>query len=221
MKTVVITGASRGIGFTTTKKFLDSGYRVVGTSTSGKIDIESLNLIKIKLDISSPDDIGLAVEEIKKLGIKVDILINNSGVLLDFDDEKPNLDKMRKTLEVNLFGLIDFTEQLMLLINQEGGHIVNVSSMSGSFSEEVNDGYAPAYRISKAALNMYTYTRSRSLKEQNIILSSIDPGWVKTEMGGKEARREPEEVAEDIYNLATRANVESGQFWFKGEKRSW
>ena len=93
--------------------------------------------------------------------------------------------------------------------------------MSGSFSENMNDGYAPAYRISKAALNMYTHTRSKSLKEQNIILSSIDPGWVKTDMGGKEAQREPEEAAEDIYNLAIRDDIETGQFWRQGKKRSW
>lgn len=96
-----------------------------------------------------------------------------------------------------------------------------MSSSAGSLarSKEPDDDEYPAYRISKTALNMYTRTLAVRLNGM-VTVSSVHPGWVKTDMGGSDADREPEEAAEDIFKLAN-SHVETGQFWFKGEKFPW
>jgi NAD(P)-dependent dehydrogenase (short-subunit alcohol dehydrogenase family) len=81
--------------------------------------------------------------------------------------------------------------------------------------------YYPCYKISKCALNMYTRTLASRLNEDKITVSSVHPGWVRTEMGGEDADMSPEEAAAHIYELAIKPPKESGQFWFKGEKMSW
>lgn len=125
---------------------------------------------------------------------------------------------LRKTLEANLIGTIDVTEQVLNHMNK-GGHIVNISSRAGSLgSEEYTLNY-PAYRISKAGLNMFTRILAVRL-EGEMIVSSVHPGWVKTNMGGDEADVTPKEAAEHIFKLAT-SKVESGHFWFMGEKYPW
>lgn len=222
MKTVVITGASKGIGLATAKKFLSEGWRVVGTYLNSPIPLEHENLVSFQYDQGSRESIQNAVDEVRKVGI-VDVLINNAGTLLDEDDTAVVNEKLRQTLEVNLIGLTDFTEQILSSITK-GGHIINLSSSAGSLSLPVeHDHYPyhyPSYKISKAALNMYTKTLASRLKSEGITVSSIHPGWVKTDMGGEGAQVEPEEVAEDIYKLAT-SEVETGQFWYKGSKYHW
>ncbi|MDO8429237.1 MAG: SDR family NAD(P)-dependent oxidoreductase [Candidatus Daviesbacteria bacterium] len=218
MKTVVITGASRGIGLATARKFLSEGYIVIGTSTTGKIDIEDPNFKAVKLDISDSQNIKNAALEIED---KVDILINNAGVNEeDWDIVDIDMDVLRKTLEINLFGLIDFTEHMLSKISPNG-QVINLSSRLGSFSQEGgNASDNPSYRISKAALNMYTKTLGARLENKGITVSSVHPGWVKTDMGGDDAPKAPEQAAEDIYKLATTEH-ESGQFWSEGQKYPW
>ncbi len=219
MKTVVITGVSRGIGLATAKKFLDEGWFVIGTSTRGKVDIESPNFKLVALDYLKPESIPATITKIKETKTKIDVLINNAGALFDTDDTTVDISKLRKTLEVNLIGTIDFTERLLPQI-QSGGQIINVGSMSAILNQPLDDMDAPAYRISKVAINMYTKHLAKRLGDRAITVSSIDPGWVKTDMGTKEAPRSPEEVAEEMFKLATTAH-ESGQFWRSGKKRSW
>jgi NAD(P)-dependent dehydrogenase (short-subunit alcohol dehydrogenase family) len=219
MKTVLITGASRGIGRATAEKFLAEGWFVIGTSTRGEIDISPLNFSFVKLDLSDRQSIKRAAADIRKLPKNIDVLVNNAGISEeDFGDTELTMDKLRKTLEVNIVGIADFTEQLLASGNHFK-HIINISSMSGSLTAE-NGGFLPAYKISKAALNMYTHILSGRLAPQGTIVSSIDPGWVKTDMGGDEAPREASDAADDIYTLAI-SKVESGQFWLNGKKRSW
>lgn len=224
MKTAVITGISKGIGKALAHKFLAGGYRVVGTSITGVVDFSHENLAVVKLDLRDPASIRACAKHIQTLSEHIDILINNAGVLLDEDETKVLADKLRDTLEVNLIGTIDFTEQVISQIDS-GGHIVNVSSTAGSL-ELVDDPVShfplhyPAYKISKAALNMYMRTLALRLKDVGIIVSSVHPGWVRTDMGGPEAEVSPEEAAEGIYNVAT-SHPETGQFWFRNERLPW
>ena len=218
MKTVLITGISRGIGKAVAQKFLNEGYFVIGTSMTGEVDFAHENLKVVQLDLTKSDSISACVSSVGN----IDILINNAGVLLDGEETIVITDLLRKTLEVNLIGTIDFTEKLVSKINN-GGHIVNISSSAGSLAEIETEshakGYYPAYKISKASLNMYARTIAMRLKD--IKVSSVNPGWVKTEMGGEDAPITPVEAAEHIFKIATDANIETGQFWFKGEKYKW
>jgi len=225
MKIIIITGASRGIGLATAKKFLAEGWRVVGTYLNKPPPINSQDFISIRFDQGNSESIRQTAEEIKKIAPNIDALVNNAAIILDRQDITVNLEKVRKTFEVDLFGLINFTEQLLPLMSA-GAHIVNIDSQYGSFSFPIDDQKATAYRLAKAALNMYTRTLAFRLEPQAIIVSSLDPGWVKTDMGygvatdTEKPDREPEQPAEEIYKLVTTV-TESGHFWRFGEKRQW
>src|SRR3989344_749036 len=219
-KVVFITGASRGIGKALAEKFLKEDYLVIGTSTTGKSVIKHQNVTFLKLDLSSSKSIENCLQKVISLGKKIDILINNAGVVyekLNCPIEDIDIAMLRKTLEINLIGTIDFTQRITSLINQ-GGQIINISSREGSLSQVkmYNDA---TYRISKAGLNMFTRLLALRWKEK-IIVSSVHPGWVKTDMGGPNADLDPQEAANDIFKLAN-SKVESGQFWFKGKIFPW
>ncbi|MFA6404741.1 MAG: SDR family NAD(P)-dependent oxidoreductase [Candidatus Paceibacterota bacterium] len=233
MKTVLITGINKGIGKALGDKFLNEGFAVIGTSRDGKSDYSQKNLKVFLLELTDHTSITNCVKDIQSsisqppYSGKIDILINNAGVLLDDEEKHVIVEKLRQTLEVNLFGTIDFTEQIIPMIT-ENGHIVNMSSQAGSLGDIENFTHShaplryPAYKISKTALNMYTRTLALRLKDENtsIVVSSVHPGWVKTDMGGDEAPVLPTEAAENIYNLAI-LRPETGQFWFNGNKFPW
>jgi len=222
MKNVLITGISKGIGKALAQKFLSEGYFVFGTSTDGKVDFTNENLSVHQLELTSEASIMRCSTEIINSDKKIDILMNNAGALFDEDDTTVVPEKLRKTLEVNLIGPIDLTERILPIMN-EGGHIVNTSSSAGSLTlvghESHFEGHYPSYKISKVAVNMYTRTLALRLKD-NITVSSVNPGWVKTDMGGQEADITPAEAAENIFKLAI-SRPETGQFWFNGEKMPW
>lgn len=219
MKNAVITGVSRGMGEKTAEKFLSEGWYVIGTSTSGKSSIQNDNFEIHKLNYLEPNSIDQFVQTIKDSGKKIDALLNSAGVYLD-DDEYPLTEKpLRNTLEVNLIGPILLTQKLLPLLN-DGGAIVNMSSQMGAISDLEDSEAAPAYRISKAGVNMFTRTLARHLESKHITVSSMDPGWVRTDMGGSSAPRDPKDPAREMYELAT-SKVDSGHFWRSGKKRTW
>ena len=226
MKTALITGIGRGIGKALAEKFLAEGYSVIGTTFNTQTVPSAPNLKTYSLDLSSPDSIKTCTDAIASSGAKIDILINNAGAMPDSEETSIVVDKLRKTLEVNLIGTIDFTERIVPSI--VGGHIINMSSQAGSLAEadilaDTHEPYHyPAYKISKCALNMYTRTLAVRMAHEKtgIIVSSVHPGWVKTDMGGSEAPTTPEEAATDIFKLAI-SKPETGQFWYKGEKYPW
>lgn len=227
MKTALITGVGRGIGKALAQKFLKEGWNVIGTSQSGKIDYEYKNLKVFGLEMTSNDSVEALIGELGKNGTKLDMLINNAGILVDNDDTKVTVDNLKKTMSVNLFGTIELTERMISKMNASS-HIINISSSAGSLTGATDlrtthyPYHYPAYKISKAALNMYTRTLATRLNNEgsSIIVSSVHPGWVKTDMGGDDAPITPEEAATDIYKLAI-SNPETGQFWYKGNKYPW
>ncbi len=224
MKTIFITGINKGIGRALAEKFLNENYFIIGTYHREKPDLENKNIYTCGLDLSSPQSIASCAEKIIGLKKKIDILINNAGVLLDEEETKVVTEKLRQTLEINLIGTIDLTEKLIPIMNR-GGHIINISSTAGSLekagkAESHYPYHYPSYKISKAALNMYTRTLALRLKECDVTVSSIHPGWVRTDMGGSEAPTSPKEAAESIYQIAT-SNPKTGEFWFKKENLPW
>lgn len=215
---VLITGISRGIGKALALKFLSEDSLVIGTSMDGTVDFSHENLKSIPLDLSNSVSIKDCVDTVKSVGLEIDILINNAGILVDDDgDPDINIDVLRKTLEVNLFGPIDFTQQLADIISPQG-HVINISSRQGSITNTENS-LIPSYKISKAGVNMFTRILAARFKDK-FIVSSVHPGAVKTAMARPDANMEPEEAAEYIYKLAI-SKPETGQFWFKDEKFPW
>ncbi len=219
MKTGIITGCSRGIGLATaTLLSAKAGYKIIGSSTTGEHPLPKPNFHCFKLDLSKSESILDFVRHTK--GHTIDFLINNAAVLLEkWDQTAIHPGQLRDTFEVNLFGTIELTE-LLLPRMAKGGHIINITSEWGSFSEKNFDAYQPHYKLSKAALNMYTKLLSHRLDKAAVTVSSLDPGWTQTDMGGREAPRDPGEVALDSQELLN-AKVKTGQFWHRGTIRDW
>lgn len=219
MKYGIVTGSSRGIGLATVNLLsLDESSQIIGSSTSGKHSLNRPNFKCLKLDLSDSKSISEFVDQIGN--IKIDFLINNAGILIEgWSDSAINMEQLKKTFDINVFGTIELTEKLLPKFSKHG-RIINVSSDWGSFSEQNFDAFQPHYKMSKAALNMYTRLLAQRLKDKQITVSSLDPGWVQTDMGGKIAPRLPKDVAIDILNLLSK-DVESGQFWHQGKVRQW
>lgn len=223
MKTVVITGVGKGIGKALAEKFIAEEYRVIGTTLTGEVSVTSVQAYS--LNLSDLRSVARAAGDILGIAESIDILINNAGVLLDENYTITDVELLRKTLEVNLIGTIAFTEALKERVVATDGHIVNISSTAGSLT--LADGsptshyprHYPAYKISKAAINMYTRTLAVDLAGKATV-SSVHPGWTKTDMGGEEADFTPEEAAEGIFTIAT-SKPETGQFWYKEKKLPW
>lgn len=222
MKTALITGVDKGIGHALMEKFLTEGFFVIGTFFSDRPEPHE-HLKDFALDLGKLESITSCVTAITNFGKSIDILINNAGILADEEEKQVVVEKLRKTLEVNLIGTIDFTQRLLPLMSEKA-HIVNISSTAGSLERVGKDshfmGHYPAYKISKAALNMYTRTLALELKDRGITVSSVHPGWTKTDMGGEEAELTPKQAADGIYKTAV-SHLESGGFWFVGERLPW
>jgi short-subunit dehydrogenase len=212
-KTILITGASKGIGFALANKFLEKGFKVIGTSRSGKIEgIENENFKVLKLDLSELNNIELLKNRIEKNGTKIEVLINNAGIGPDLDTNNPEKITFKQTFDVNVNGTTFLTELLIENINEKG-KIINISSKMGSIElcERID---SVAYRMSKTALNMYSKILSNRLSEK-IKVASIHPGWVRTtiaESNITEGRLSAEESANGIFNFVT-SDFKTGIFW--------
>jgi NAD(P)-dependent dehydrogenase (short-subunit alcohol dehydrogenase family) len=210
-KTILITGTSQGIGHALTKLLLINGYSVIGTSTTGIDNINANSYKSYSLDLSNLDSIAAFKNNIQTANIKVDILINNAGIGPDLDFELPEAISFQKTFNVNVTGTTFFTEQMLQHLNI-GGKIVNISSKMGSVDVcEKSDSVA--YRMSKAALNMYTKILSNRLAGKQLV-ASVHPGWVRTNIAKSNVngRLSPEESAQKIFQFIT-SDFKSGIFW--------
>lgn len=211
-QTVIITGASKGIGLALSKSLLNKDYYVIGSSRKGYIkSISHQNFESFQLDLSKKESISQFVNKLKAKKIRIDLLINNAGIGPDLDKKELIEKFFDETFEVNVKGLVFLTESILPII-KKGGKILNVSSKMGSIDYcQLFD--SPAYRMSKSALNMYTKILSNRLI--NIIkVAAIHPGWVQTTISESNvnARLTSEESADKIIQyIETR--FENGDFW--------
>nr|WP_315196639.1 SDR family NAD(P)-dependent oxidoreductase [uncultured Flavobacterium sp.] len=212
-KTVLITGASKGIGFALANKFLENGFKVIGTSRSGEIGgIENDNFEILQLDLSELKNIELLVNDLILKRTKIDILINNAGIGPDLDFTEPEAITFKQTFDVNVTGTTFLTESLIENMNEEG-KIINISSKMGSI-ELCERMDSVAYRMSKTALNMYTKIISNRLSGK-IKVASIHPGWVRTTIAKNNitmGRLSPEQSANGIYDFVI-SEFRTGIFW--------
>tara|TARA_B110000046_G_C12958912_1_gene383576 strand:- start:141 stop:815 length:675 start_codon:yes stop_codon:yes gene_type:complete len=212
-KTVLITGASKGIGYALTEKLLNENFFVIGTSKDGKIkDFVGRDFYALKLDLSNPVSIENAHRNIFEKFERIDVLINNAGIGPDLDTYKPEITSFNNTFNVNVSGTVFFTEPLIKLIHGKG-MILNVSSKMGSLEGcKLTDSVA--YRMSKSALNMYTKVLTNKLNDE-IKVAAIHPGWVKTtiiESNIKNGRLTPRQSAENMFRFIE-SNFRNGIFW--------
>lgn len=214
-RVAVVTGANRGIGFETCRQLAKKKFQVILTSrdeSKGKASIEqlqqeSLDVLYHQLNVTDPESIAQLAKFIREKFGRLDVLVNNAGVYLDPSGEegsvfKAKIDTLRATMETNVHGPLMLCQALVPLMKEHNyGRVVNVSSGAGQLSD-MHSGY-PSYRISKTALNALTRILADELKGTNVLVNSVCPGWVKTDMGGANAPRTPEQGADTIVWLAT------------------
>lgn len=210
IKKVLVTGASNGIGLDLTKKLLAEGAEVIAITRSGKVaDYIHPKLTVFQADISNAESINKVAQQIEAAGIRIDVLVNNAGVGLDLGDELPTADLMNATFATNTTGTVLFTEALLNSLNN-GGQIVFLSTAMALLRNAAPN--APAYRMSKAAINMYAVMLSQRLAERKIRVTPLHPGWVQTRMGGDTAPVTIEQSVNGIFKAITE-NTETGKFW--------
>jgi NAD(P)-dependent dehydrogenase (short-subunit alcohol dehydrogenase family) len=209
-KTILVTGASNGIGLALTQKLLSEGFQVIAVTRSGEVpDSSAENLTVLKGDISNEESIKAVAGMLEEKGITLDYLVNNAGVGVDLSDEIPTAEKMKISFDTNTIGTVLFTEAMLPFINK-GGHIVFLSTAM-ALIRNVGPS-APAYRMSKAALNVYAVMLSERLASEDIRVTPLHPGWVQTRMGGETA---PVTIADSVNGIykAILENTETGKFW--------
>jgi NAD(P)-dependent dehydrogenase (short-subunit alcohol dehydrogenase family) len=210
LKNILVTGAGNGIGLGLTKKLLSEGAAVIAITRSG--DIENFShpeLTVIKCDISSEESIKIAAERFKSLGVELDCLINNAGVGLDLGDNIPTAALMNATFATNTTGTVLFTEAFMDFV-KDGGQIIFLSTAMALLRNIAPN--APAYRMSKAAINVYSVMLSQRLAAKRVRVTPLHPGWVQTRMGGETAPVTLEQSVNGIYK-AVKDNTTTGKFW--------
>ena len=218
MKTVVVTGASRGIGKALVQEFLKRGDFVVGTSRTGDDSIKHPNFVMVPMELTDPRSREACARMIVSFGKKIDVLINNAGIFHPKDEQVAvDVTTLQETLVANLYGPVVLSERLLAAM-AHGGHIVNISSRRGSL-DYTKEHFYPCYSISKAGLNMYT--RKLAARERGrLIVSAVHPGFVRTDMNEGEGDISAEEAARHIVRL-THSGLETGQFWYEGKNFPW
>ena len=223
----LVTGANKGIGFEVVRQLAREGFRVflgARNAKAGKTAADKLNqegergdygkISFIEIDISKPASIQRAAEEFSKQSDRLDALINNAGILLDEDKDALSItpEIFETTLRTNTLGALLVSQAFLpFLRKSDAPRIVNVSSSGGQLADGA-DGWAPAYCISKTALNGATSQLAAALPD--FAVNSVCPGWVRTEMGGSNATRSVAEGASGIVWLAAEATQkQTGKFW--------
>jgi NAD(P)-dependent dehydrogenase (short-subunit alcohol dehydrogenase family) len=208
-RTALVTGGNRGIGLEVCRQLAGRGLQVLLSARDPDAAATVARAIgpdvhTIQLDVISAVSIDRAKNDIDKRFGGVDVLVNNAAILLNEYDsliETP-LDNLRQTFETNVLGAVAVSRAFVPgMINRGYGRIVNVSSRAGQLT--TMSGYAPAYSMSKAALNAFTRQMAVATNGSGVLVNSACPGWVQTAMGGRNAPRSVEEGADTIVWLAT------------------
>jgi NAD(P)-dependent dehydrogenase (short-subunit alcohol dehydrogenase family) len=236
----VISGASRGIGLELTRQLLALGHHVYAGVRDVKkathlSDLEKSNTGALKvfeLDITSDTSVAKfreAVEADQKAQLgnsknegRVDLLINNAGIYVDTESDFASLPATRilESFDTNTVGPIRLTRAFQPLLRKaKAPRIANLSSVMGSVAETSSGAFA--YRMSKAALNMFT--KCMAGEEREMITLSLHPGWVQTDMGGKGANITPEVSARGLLEVITKSSLKnSGHFYaYDGKEIAW
>lgn len=211
----LVSGANRGIGLEVVRQLSRAGLMAVlgsrdlskGQAAAETLKSEGLDAAVVALDVTSAASISAAVAETVRLFGRLDVLVNNAGIMIDgpgtgqatFDVPAS---VVRETFETNTIGPLLLTQAVIPLMRERGyGRIVNVSSGLGQLAD-MGGGW-PAYRLSKTALNALTRTTASELGPGDIKVNAMCHGWVRTDMGGPNADRPVEKGAETAVWLAT------------------
>jgi NAD(P)-dependent dehydrogenase (short-subunit alcohol dehydrogenase family) len=221
MKTALITGANKGIGYEVARQLARKGFHVfvgarkreAGRKAADEIGKQGGKATFLEIDVADNATVIAAAQQFSKFADHLDVLVNNAGIIVEGDDAilEVSDELFRKTLETNTLGALRVTRAFVpLLRRSKAPRVINVSSGGGQLTGGA-DGWAPAYCVSKTALNGLTSQLATALPK--FAVNSVCPGWVRTDMGGPNATRSVEEGADTIVWLAAEALQElTGKF---------
>lgn len=221
---VVITGASRGIGLEFTRRYLEGGHRVFALARSplksaGLTELFSRHpgtLLRVDCDVGEDASVSQACGSVQGATDAVDRVVNNAGTYGPDDDRLERLDfaEMRRVFEVNTFGPLRVSREFLALLKKGAGPaLVHITSLMGSL-EDNRSGGKWSYRMSKAALNMAARNLALELSGDRIISVVLHPGWVRTDMGGRNAPLSVQDSVSAMMQTIERLTLdESGGFY--------
>lgn len=244
--TALVTGADTGIGFEVCHQLAQRGYTVFlgsldlarGQKVAASLAATGLDVRPLILDLTKPETFTDAAHIIDATCDRLDALINNAGIALDWHyraDTVP-IELVRQTFEVNFFGMVELTQTLLPLIRKSpAGRIVNQSSRLGSLTlhctrgTDIDSLKAFAYNTSKVAINSFTVHLADALRDTSIKVNSAHPGVVKTDINAAVVRTEnavgmldARTGARTAVELATLPpDGPSGGFFHLGEPLPW
>jgi NAD(P)-dependent dehydrogenase (short-subunit alcohol dehydrogenase family) len=239
MKTVLITGANKGIGLETAKQMAQLGYFVYLGSRDKARGLDAVRMLKesgisntelIEIDVTNIDSIKKARQELETKTVALDVLINNAGIAGDQPQNmsKGTIENLRNVFETNFFGAVQTTQQFIdLMKKSDEPRIVNISSGLGSLTAHTNTmdnynmGMFDAYSCSKAALNAFTVMLAGEFRGTKFKINSVGPGYTATDLNGHKGTQTVEQAARRIVKYATLGDDGPTAGFFKEETIPW
>lgn len=226
----LVTGGNRGIGFEVCRQLASAGFLVLLTARDARKAKAAADALRsagrveaLVMDVADANSIANAAAEVAKQYERLDVLINNAGINYDTWETVANADingTVMETITTNLLGPWRVCQAFLpLLRKSRAGRIVNVSSESGSLAD-MGAG-PPAYQVTKAALNALTRTLAGELRGSRILVNSVCPGWVATDMGGSGGRPVADGAAGIVWAATLPKDGPTGGFFRDGEPLPW
>jgi len=225
----LVTGGNRGIGLEVARQLASLGCRVVigarmQESLAAGVAAAGSGVEGVILDVTKPKTIAAAASDLDGRFGRVDVLVNNAAIAIaeDVPILKTPANDLRATFETNLFGAIAVAQAFVPgMVKRRYGRVVNVSSRAGQLAA-MGTTYAPAYSMSKTALNAFTKMLAVETRGSGILVNSACPGWVRSDMGGPDAPRSVQEGADTIVWLSTLpAEGPTGGFFADRKQIEW
>ncbi len=236
----LVTGATRGIGAETVRQLAQAGVHTLlagrrheaALALALKLQAEGLPVEALQLDVTDAQSIANAVEQVTARHGRLDILINNAGVLLENPAVAPSAQPQEvwhDTLRTNLHAVVAVTQAFLPLLHRSSaGRIINVSSELASQTRQADptstiwDFRVPAYSASKAAVNSWTLSLAYELRDTAITVNAVDPGYVKTDMNEGDGELEIADGARSSVQMALAgSDGPTGSFTHRGETLPW
>ena len=211
----LVTGANRGIGLELCRQLSARGDEVIATTRRASDDLAKLN-VRVEQDIDVATD-GAAELARRVEGVKLDVLVNNAGIMERMSLDRLDFESIRRQFEINSLGPLRVTSALLGNLDR-GSKVAIITSLMGSMSDNSSGG-SYGYRMSKAAVNAAGVSLARDLEPKGIAVAILHPGMVQTDMTGHRGITPEQSVHGLLQRIDTLTPADSGVFWHSDGRR--